>query len=779
MQLKNHLNFLGDRNKQEITFHLSGAFNKNVVVGVDDFDKVWSYLVLLSKQHTEADILQWKENYHVTDAELCGIHSFLVTQGMVYLSDSSVKNIRLANFMGNWVSSTTYGDLNSIMSSKHVVILGAGTVGSSLIDYLLQFDVQNFTIIDGDTVMAKNIPHQRNYVPTEIGMYKCDIAKEHILQVNPNCHVDIYKQFLNTTDEFLSCICNSSVDAIFWAIDQYDSNLLGGIYDWSTASNVPIYLSGYSLGGYVCGQRLSPEFVQNLKDFQNHSQYIICENSGIGILGDLSAMFMIRLWLQDLDPRFDDGIDRLDYNFCHPTLLKQSNFTLDISAFFSQRPQEFPNNWIKENIIFPYYLMAYTEQQINGKVNTNLSDVANRFNIEPDDQPTQLENRYHSILIQKNLTKEGNSSLSLLEASQKIMATSHPSAEDFSSYNALVSVVGAVALDCLSIKKAHFLSEYNLQWNTGKDAKAMLLQISNHFYNELSADQEILACCASAQFDFELTDYDKLALVKEIDQQQAYLDFHGFIDYLELHQLLHFSKSISNGLCVLNPRYGTSDVIVQKGLPASGVFLLAHEIGHAYYNSYLPRNAEMGNSLFSEICALLTEFQMMRHLEFSNQASTWRKILLTRLSTIFLGMFFLDIFEESILSATEPDLNHILELKVAAKETVSGQSNPLSSINSLPYDFLLDTELFASKRNVYQYPEAAAFAIDLGFRMESDPELQKEFCDYISSVSTNHSLSIFEFYRHIGVEISSTFYTDVANSVNRWLSSLTYAWRGQ
>ena len=462
MQLKNHLNFLGDRNKQEITFHLSGAFNKNVVVGVDDFDKVWSYLVLLSKQHTEADILQWKENYHVTDAELCGIHSFLVTQGMVYLSDSSVKNIRLANFMGNWVSSTTYGDLNSIMSSKHVVILGAGTVGSSLIDYLLQFDVQNFTIIDGDTVMAKNIPHQRNYVPTEIGMYKCDIAKEHILQVNPNCHVDIYKQFLNTTDEFLSCICNSSVDAIFWAIDQYDSNLLGGIYDWSTASNVPIYLSGYSLGGYVCGQRLSPAFVENLKNFQKHSQYIICENSGIGILGDLSAMFMIRLWLQDLDPRFDDGIDRLDYNFCHPTLLKQSNFTLDISAYFSQRPQEFPNNWIKENIIFPYYLMAYTEQQINGKVNTNLSDVANRFNIEPDDQPTQLENRYHSILIQKNLTKEGNSSLSLLEASQKIMATSHPSAEDFSSYNALVSVVGAVALDCLSIKKAHFLSEYNL-----------------------------------------------------------------------------------------------------------------------------------------------------------------------------------------------------------------------------------------------------------------------------------------------------------------------------
>jgi hypothetical protein len=79
---------------------------------------------------------------------------------------------------------------------------------------------------------------------------------------------------------------------------------------------------------------------------------------------------------------------------------------------------------------------------------------------------------------------------------------------------------------------------------------------------------------------------DKLALVKEIDQQQAYLDFHGFIDYLELHQLLHFSKSISNGLCVLNPRYGTSDVIVQKGLPASGVFLLAHEIGHAYYNSF-------------------------------------------------------------------------------------------------------------------------------------------------------------------------------------------------
>lgn len=138
------------------------------------------------------------------------------------------------------------------------------------------------------------------------------------------------------------------------------------------------------------------------------------------------------------------------------------------------------------------------------------------------------------------------------------MMTPNPSVEDFSSYNALVSAVGAVALDCLavgavaldclSVKKVHFLDDYILQWNAGKDAKAMLLQISNHFYSELSTNQEILTCCASAQFDFELTDHDKLALVKEIDQQQVYLDFHGLIHYLESHQLLHFSESISNGL---------------------------------------------------------------------------------------------------------------------------------------------------------------------------------------------------------------------------------------
>lgn len=381
-------------------------------------------------------------------------------------------------------------------------------------------------------------------------------------------------------------------------------------------------------------------------------------------------------------------------------------------------------------------------------------------------------------IAQGGVRHAGKEGESFWEASQKLMMTPNPSVEDFSSYNALVSAVGAVALDCLSVKKVHFLDDYILQWNAGKDAKAMLLQISNHFYSELSTNQELLTCCASAQFDFELTDHDKLALVKEIDQQQVYLDFHGFIDYLESHQLLHFSESISNGLCVLNPRYGTSDVIVQKGLPASGVFLLSHEIGHAYYNSYLPRNAEMGNSLFSEICALLTEFQMMRHLEFS-KASTWRKILLTRLSMIFLGMFFMDIFEESILSSTEPNLDCILELKAAAKEKITGQSNPLSGRNNLPYDFLLDAELFASKRNVYQYPEAAAFAIDLGFRIECNPELQKKFCDYISLASANHSLSIFEFYSHIGVDTSSTFYTDITNSVNRWLSSLIYTWRKQ
>ena len=74
---------------------------------------------------------------------------------------------------------------------------------------------------------------------------------------------------------------------------------------------------------------------------------------------------------------------------------------------------------------------------------------------------------------------------------------------------------------------------------------------------------------------------------------------------------------------------------------------------------------------------------------------------------------------------------------------------------------------------------AAAFAIDLGFRIECNPELQKKFCDYISLASANHSLSIFEFYSHIGVDTSSTFYTDITNSVNRWLSSLIYTWRKQ
>lgn len=186
MHLKKHLNFRGNRNAKEITFHLPGSLDNDVIVEVDNYDKQWEYLKLISSDYDEYEVNEWMNKYNVNPDELKELNEFLLDNNMVYLNNQiyDSKHIRTANFLNNYYNSYDRMQIITKMENKSVLVIGLGTVGTSLVKYLMQLGVKNFVLIDGDYVEEKNLIHQQFYTINDVGKPKTQAFRDNILKYN-------------------------------------------------------------------------------------------------------------------------------------------------------------------------------------------------------------------------------------------------------------------------------------------------------------------------------------------------------------------------------------------------------------------------------------------------------------------------------------------------------------------------------------------------------------------------------------------------------------------
>lgn len=101
------------------------------------------------------------------------------------------------------------------LKNAKVAICGLGGVGSYVMEGLARVGVGNFVLIDDDKICLTNINRQLLATQKSLGKCKVEVAKERILDINPNANVEIYQEFFmpeseGIIDESLSYI----VDAI-------------------------------------------------------------------------------------------------------------------------------------------------------------------------------------------------------------------------------------------------------------------------------------------------------------------------------------------------------------------------------------------------------------------------------------------------------------------------------------------------------------------------------------------------------------------------------------
>ena len=108
------------------------------------------------------------------------------------------------------------------LNNSKVAIFGIGGVGSFVVEGLVRAGVQNFILVDDDKVCLTNLNRQLIATRKTIAKLKVEVAKERILEINPNANVEIHQEFfLPDSKEIL----DNSVDYIVDAVDTVTAKI--------------------------------------------------------------------------------------------------------------------------------------------------------------------------------------------------------------------------------------------------------------------------------------------------------------------------------------------------------------------------------------------------------------------------------------------------------------------------------------------------------------------------------------------------------------------------
>ena len=108
------------------------------------------------------------------------------------------------------------------LGKAKVAVFGIGGVGSFVVEGLARAGIGNFILVDDDKVCLTNLNRQIIATRKTIGKQKVEIAKERILEINPNANVEIYQQFFMPETEG---IIDEKIDYIVDSVDTVTAKI--------------------------------------------------------------------------------------------------------------------------------------------------------------------------------------------------------------------------------------------------------------------------------------------------------------------------------------------------------------------------------------------------------------------------------------------------------------------------------------------------------------------------------------------------------------------------
>ncbi len=733
MYLKNNLNFRGNENLKEITFHKPGSLDKDLIIEVDDFYKTWDLFELLSSSYLGEDFEKWASLYNVKNEELEKIISFLKENNLVYKSktDNPVTNKRMVNFLNNIYISDNEDEIANLMNSKKVLVIGVGTVGTAVIRYLLQLGVRKFVVIDGDIVEPGNIIHQHFYKLNDVGFQKVDVIKKNVQELFKDAEIITIPTYYNEKSQ-LDLV--ESIDAAFCCFDGRNNKMLQKIHCHFSNMNIPVYISGYVIG-MVKAMELNTGLLEMNEVIENSITHQISDNSGIGLMGDLAAVVMCRLWLQKVIPALNNNIQELSYSFFANNSKADDVYRFNAMDINNTKLMSMVNekNFIKNNKMLPHLLSLYGDYMStkDEDIYQEIIYINDEYNLDLIEK-NKILTEYEKVLSELYVNYDGKKYL-IEDFSYILLREDNVNDAAIEQYNIHQEKLVTYAEHALKEKQINHYSDIKIKFSEKESIKKILFKISRElsdiFYGDKEVDYNEYKPYRSDNISYE----QALDLICSIDKSFFTSSISEFVDYISKHKFISISNAIINPICVWNARYGSSEIILYYNNSGNDLMNLTHEIGHAYYNSFISKgNSEYSlESLLSETLAIMTEFKLIMTIVQTKQVSTGLyELVITRVYGALVSMFSLDLYEEAIMSLDNITIKNIL----CVRHELIKSFFPNKVITNDAYSELnitLSRELLFELREPFLYPESMLIGFMLAQFIHNDQDKEIMLINYL------------------------------------------------
>ena len=138
------------------------------------------------------------------------------------------------------------------LKQSRIAIFGIGGVGGYIVEALARAGIENLDLIDNDSINITNINRQIIALHSTIGKTKVDVAKDRILDINPNINIKTFKTFFSpeTSKDFDFSKYDYIVDAIDSVTGKFELVLK------AKETNIPI------ISCMGTGNKLHPEMFE-------------------------------------------------------------------------------------------------------------------------------------------------------------------------------------------------------------------------------------------------------------------------------------------------------------------------------------------------------------------------------------------------------------------------------------------------------------------------------------------------------------------------------------
>ena len=134
------------------------------------------------------------------------------------------------------------------LSNMKVLIFGIGGVGSYVCEALVRSGVNNFVLVDSDVISLTNVNRQIHATLKTVGRSKVEVMKERMLDINPECNIEVYEEFYLPDNH--SEIITDDISYIVDAIDTVSAKI--DIIVEAYKRNIPI------ISAMGAGNKLDP-----------------------------------------------------------------------------------------------------------------------------------------------------------------------------------------------------------------------------------------------------------------------------------------------------------------------------------------------------------------------------------------------------------------------------------------------------------------------------------------------------------------------------------------